>query len=131
MNLVKALRCTLKRHDSMIECVNCPYSEITEVSDNIPFDFKKNGKKYWISCNTEKILKEAADALEWKDPKEELPADENPMYLISVSGRVNNCVYDHAVMFGYMDEGQLHPEDVKCEGLEILAWKECPIYEDN
>lgn len=63
--LIKALRCSA---DPTIahECMSCKYKVVEEVNKEIPVepDLIIDGEAYWVSCDCDRIVLEAADQLE-------------------------------------------------------------------
>lgn len=66
--LVKALRCSAQVMDEIDRCKQCPYSAIEEITPDIeamvPSDFEENGKKYFVSCDCDRMVSDAADLIE-------------------------------------------------------------------
>ena len=72
--LIKSLRCSaLTYNESECECSECPYRLLEEVNEGIPvpYDIEINGKKYWESCDCDKIAIDAADMLERMKEREQ------------------------------------------------------------
>lgn len=66
--LVKALRCSAQVMDGVDQCRKCSYSAIEEITPDIeamvPSDFEENGKKYFVSCDCDRMVSDAADLIE-------------------------------------------------------------------
>lgn len=64
--LIKALRCSATVKPKDWNCAECPYRTLEEVDDRIPCppDVEENGKKYWESCDCDRIVLDAAELLE-------------------------------------------------------------------
>lgn len=66
--LVKALRCSAQVMDDVNLCRKCSYSAIEEITPDIeamvPSDFEENGKKYFVSCDCDRMVNDAADLIE-------------------------------------------------------------------
>ena len=62
--LVKALRCSASAKRQ--SCKGCPYRLLEEVTDGleVAIGVQINGKAYWESCDTEKMVMDAANMLE-------------------------------------------------------------------
>lgn len=65
--LIKALRCSGTPYNSRaMKCEDCPYRLLEEVDEKIPVrhDIEIDGKKYWESCDCDRIVMDAAYMLE-------------------------------------------------------------------
>lgn len=62
--VIRALRCSASPKHS--DCTVCKYRYLEEVSDKIPCppDLEIDGKKYWESCDCERVSMDAADLIE-------------------------------------------------------------------
>lgn len=73
--LIKALRCgSSPMNENGHDCKNCKYACKEEVDTNIPVPpdhVTEDGKAFWISCDGDRMMQEAADLLEIIDIKEE------------------------------------------------------------
>lgn len=64
--LITALRCSSMTGQDCVNCVSCEYKLLEELPGDCPSDHDVviNGKRYWISCDLDRIVNEAADRLE-------------------------------------------------------------------
>ena len=64
--LIKALRCSASPYTDNKNCTECQYRLQEEVKDDlpVPYDAEIDGKKYWISCDCDRIVLDAAEMLE-------------------------------------------------------------------
>lgn len=76
--LIKALRCSASPGHG--DCMNCEYRLLEEVEPKIPVksDIEMYGKQYWLSCDCDRIVLEAADVIE------EMSSTEYINFLISL-----------------------------------------------
>jgi len=64
--IVRAMRCTTSMDASEFECENCKYRTLDKVNDEfpVPADTEIDGVKYWESCDSDRILLDAACMIE-------------------------------------------------------------------
>ena len=64
--LIKSLRCSASTYNNKIDCKGCAYRYLEEVNDKIPCpqDVEVNGVKYWVSCDCDRMVLDAANILE-------------------------------------------------------------------
>ena len=78
--LIKALRCgSSPMNENGHDCKNCKYAYIEEVDTNIPVPPRlgsKDGKAFWISCDGDRMMQEAADLLEIINIRQEKKPEE-------------------------------------------------------
>lgn len=76
--LIKALRCSGSPESG--DCMNCEYRLLEEVDPELAVksDIEMDGKQYWLICDCDRIVLEAADVME------EMSSTEYINFLISL-----------------------------------------------